>query len=729
MARAQNNIGACFAEGLGVERDPALALRWLTLAAEAGDPVGQRNLASLYFKGEGVEQDYRPRRRRSTARPPSRATRPAQDMLSWMLLEGEVMRARLRRGAALGDGRGRAGHRLGDDAARHALSQCARRARATRPRPPRWWRKAAACAAMPTARRCWARPAISAPACRAIAVAALRLAAARAAGRQRACRPFLRGGARRLDAEQHRRSRAPRRGAAAGGRAMIVGTAGHIDHGKTALVRALTGVDTDRLKEEKARGITIDLGFAYLPAPGGDVIGFVDVPGHERFVHTMLAGASGIDFVLLVVAADDGVMPQTREHLAIVDLLGIERGAGRADQGRSWRRPRGAPAVATKSAQALAGTALAEAEIIPVSTVTGEGIDDAAAAVCSRRRRALPAARADGPLPAGGRSLVHAARRRHRRDRHGAVGRGRVGDSVVVSPSGLSARVRSIHAQNRPAERGKAGDRCALNLAGDGITKEAIRRGDVVLDPVASCADRPHRRQRCVSCRSEPKPIGQWIPGAAPSCRGRGRRAHRAAGRRADRARRRGHGAAGAGQPDRGRCRATASSSATPPRSAPSAAGAFSTCVRRAASAARRSGLPSSKRLRSRRPAKPLVALLRCAAAAIVDLIGFARDRALGAGETERLIDRLGLIQIPVEGNAHRAVPPNAWQRFKLRLDRDAGGFPRRQSRSAGHRDWKGCALQLDPRLPAPAFAAVLQRLVASRRASRSTAPGSGCRP
>ena len=107
---------------------------------------------------------------------------------------------------------------------------------------------------------------------------------------------------------------------------MIVGTAGHIDHGKTALVRALTGVDTDRLKEEKARGISIDLGFAYLPAPDGAVLGFVDVPGHEKFVHNMLAGATGIDFVLLVIAADDGVMPQTREHLAIVDLLGIARG-------------------------------------------------------------------------------------------------------------------------------------------------------------------------------------------------------------------------------------------------------------------------------------------------------------------------------------------------------------------------------------------------------------------
>ncbi|MBV8662785.1 MAG: selenocysteine-specific translation factor, partial [Hyphomicrobiales bacterium] len=107
---------------------------------------------------------------------------------------------------------------------------------------------------------------------------------------------------------------------------MIIGTAGHIDHGKTALVKALTGVDGDRLKEEKARGITIELGFAYQPIEGGRVLGFDDVPGHERFVHTMLAGASGIDFALMAIAADDGVMPQTLEHLAIVDLLGIRRG-------------------------------------------------------------------------------------------------------------------------------------------------------------------------------------------------------------------------------------------------------------------------------------------------------------------------------------------------------------------------------------------------------------------
>src|SRR5690242_21649228 len=121
---------------------------------------------------------------------------------------------------------------------------------------------------------------------------------------------------------------------------MIVGTAGHIDHGKTTLVRALTGVDTDRLPEEKRRGISIELGYAFLPTPGGPPIGFIDVPGHERLVHTMLAGATGIDAVLLLVAADDGVMPQTREHLAVLSLLGLVRGAvaitkcDRVDAGR-----------------------------------------------------------------------------------------------------------------------------------------------------------------------------------------------------------------------------------------------------------------------------------------------------------------------------------------------------------------------------------------------------------
>src|SRR3977135_768290 len=146
---------------------------------------------------------------------------------------------------------------------------------------------------------------------------------------------------------------------------MIIGTAGHIDHGKTSLVRALPGVETDRLKEEKARGISIDLGFAYLPTPDGSVLGFVDVPGPGKVVHNMLAGATGIDFVLLVVAADDGVMPQTKEHLAIVDLLGIERGIVALTKAE----------LTTEIGISLRATGLAGAEIVAVSVVSGEGID------------------------------------------------------------------------------------------------------------------------------------------------------------------------------------------------------------------------------------------------------------------------------------------------------------------------------------------------------------------
>src|SRR6516164_1260340 len=160
---------------------------------------------------------------------------------------------------------------------------------------------------------------------------------------------------------------------------MIIGTAGHIDHGKTALVRALTGVDADRLPEEKRRGMTIDLGFAYrrIPAAGGaadeQVLGFVDVPGHERFVHNMLAGATGIDFVLLVVAADDGPMPQTREHLDILSLLGLERGVVALTKADLVSPERLAEATG-EVRRTLARSTLRDAEIVPVSSATGRGI-------------------------------------------------------------------------------------------------------------------------------------------------------------------------------------------------------------------------------------------------------------------------------------------------------------------------------------------------------------------
>src|SRR5262245_57311666 len=154
---------------------------------------------------------------------------------------------------------------------------------------------------------------------------------------------------------------------------MIIGTAGHIDHGKTALVRALTGIDADRLPEEKARGITIDIGFAYRPVEGGETLGFVDVPGHERFVHNMLAGAVGIDFVLFVVAADDAPMPQTREHLHILDLLGFTNGIVALTKIDLVTPERVADASQQMRAL-LASTGLAGAEILPVSSVTGAGV-------------------------------------------------------------------------------------------------------------------------------------------------------------------------------------------------------------------------------------------------------------------------------------------------------------------------------------------------------------------
>ena len=154
---------------------------------------------------------------------------------------------------------------------------------------------------------------------------------------------------------------------------MIVATAGHIDHGKTLLVKTLTGTDTDRLPEEKARGISIDLGFAYLPLAEGGLIGFVDVPGHERFIRNMLAGVSGIDFALLIVAADDGVMPQTIEHLQILDLLRISRGAAvitKADRVDATRIEE----VRDQVKALLAPTLLADAPILPVSAISGSGM-------------------------------------------------------------------------------------------------------------------------------------------------------------------------------------------------------------------------------------------------------------------------------------------------------------------------------------------------------------------
>jgi selenocysteine-specific elongation factor len=264
---------------------------------------------------------------------------------------------------------------------------------------------------------------------------------------------------------------------------MIIGTAGHIDHGKTTLVRALTGVDTDRLKEEKARGISIELGYAYTPIPGGDVLGFIDVPGHERLVHTMVSGACGIDFALLVIAADDGLMPQTREHLAILELLGVSLGAvalTKTDRVTVDRvREVQAEIIAT-----LAATPLRDAPVFPLNaTAPGDPGTESL-------RRHLHETAARFPLRRDQRLFRLAVDRVFTLSGHGTVvtgtvfsGQVRTGDTVAIMPSGTQVRVRSIHAQNQAASSGRAGQRCALNLAG--VETSAIARGDWLADPRA----------------------------------------------------------------------------------------------------------------------------------------------------------------------------------------------------------------------------------------------------
>lgn len=284
---------------------------------------------------------------------------------------------------------------------------------------------------------------------------------------------------------------------------MIVGTAGHIDHGKTALVRALTGVDTDRLPAEKSRGITIDLGFAYRRVGETEILGFVDVPGHDRLIHNMLAGAAGIDFVLLVVAADDGPMPQTREHLQIVDLLGIGRGVvalSKCDLADADR----IAALRGEIGDLLAGTSLAAAQIMPVSAITGDGVA-ALAAHLADAALSLPPRRRDGrfrlavdrsfSLPGIGTVATGTV----------LAGSVRVGDRLVVSPGGIAARVRAIHAQNTPAEFGHAGQRCALNLVGPGVDKDRIHRGDWIVDPALDApTDRLDARIRLSPSEAQP---------------------------------------------------------------------------------------------------------------------------------------------------------------------------------------------------------------------------------
>ncbi len=288
---------------------------------------------------------------------------------------------------------------------------------------------------------------------------------------------------------------------------MIVATAGHIDHGKTALIKALTGVDADRLPEEKKRGITIDLGFAYQRDQNGNSLGFIDVPGHEKLVRTMLAGASGVDFVMLVVAADDGIMPQTREHLAILDLLGIDRGIAivtKADK----VAPERVGSVTTEIHALLDGSALAGIDVLPVSAHRGDGIEDlrtilavAAAETGSRRAGGGFRLAIDRAFTLSGAGLVIT----------GTVYAGRVaaGDRLLLAPLGREVRVRSLHAQNEAAESGVAGQRCALNIVGTRVEKADISRGDWVVAPALEApTSRADVWLRLLP--SEKKPLRHW---------------------------------------------------------------------------------------------------------------------------------------------------------------------------------------------------------------------------
>jgi selenocysteine-specific elongation factor len=260
---------------------------------------------------------------------------------------------------------------------------------------------------------------------------------------------------------------------------MIIGTAGHIDHGKTSLIGRLTGRDTDRLPEEKRRGISIELGYAYLSIDGlqnreAKRLGFIDVPGHEKFVHSMLSGATGIDYALLVIAADDGPMPQTREHLDILRLLGVQQGAVVVTKIDRVDAAIGDQTIAA-IASMVAGQPAEHWPLFPVSSVSGEGI----AELLEHLR--IKASEFDY-RSAGGMFRL-AVDRAFTLQGLGTIVTGtahsgvvRIGDALSLMPSGVSARVRSIHSQDQAAEEGRVGERLALNLAG--ISVESVRRGE-----------------------------------------------------------------------------------------------------------------------------------------------------------------------------------------------------------------------------------------------------------
>jgi selenocysteine-specific elongation factor len=258
---------------------------------------------------------------------------------------------------------------------------------------------------------------------------------------------------------------------------LILGTAGHIDHGKTSLVKALTGTDTDRLKEEKARGITIELGFAHLELGSGITFGVVDVPGHEKFVRAMVSGVAGMDLVMLVIAADEGIMPQTREHLDILRLLGVRSGLVALTKS-DMVEPDWLPLVTEEVREFVAGTFLESAPIVPVSSKTGAGVDELKAELLRLAEMAVEK-KQDGPfrLPvdrvftvAGFGTVVTGTL---------LAGEIKVGDELELLPGKIAGRVRGIQAHNKKVDAGHAGQRLAVNL--QGIDLDQAHRGDMVV--------------------------------------------------------------------------------------------------------------------------------------------------------------------------------------------------------------------------------------------------------
>ena len=283
---------------------------------------------------------------------------------------------------------------------------------------------------------------------------------------------------------------------------MIIGTAGHVDHGKTTLIHALTGINTDRLAEERARGLSIELGFAWIDLPCGVRAGIVDVPGHERFIHHMLAGATNMDLALLVVAADEGVRPQTREHLDILTLLEVQRGLVALTK-TDLVEPEWLELVEGEVAQSLVGTTLEDVPIIRVSSVTRAGLDDLIAALDRVAREVAPRdLHAPFRLPvdrvftmAGFGTVVTGTL---------AAGRVRVGDAADVLPPNLKTRIRTVQVHGDPCDEAIAGSRVALNLAG--LSVGEVPRGCVVGAVGAyRPTDRFDARVRVV--KDAPKPV------------------------------------------------------------------------------------------------------------------------------------------------------------------------------------------------------------------------------